>query len=179
MQSKCGLHRCLFQILHQYLCEPYNDVIHVSARGSQDTVHYVYSSYGLPSVLIARTDADSRLTFNCAAFHNQSTRLESACVSFSHEPDAVMVLVFSQVCLIFRMVARLGKKFQLGKFQQPLVTSLLLFDDLKLLAFIGLYIKDRNWATFASVEHMTFKKSGNSDFPQWHCVRGGRMFGKF
>jgi len=90
----------VFQISHKNLCEDDNDVIHVSARGSHDAIHYIYSSYALPSVLIVRTDTESRLTFNCTLFHSQSAQLQSASVSFSHEPDAVMVLVFSRVCLI-------------------------------------------------------------------------------
>jgi len=80
------------------LCEPYNDVIHVLARGSGDTIHYVYSSNGPPSVLIAHTDTNSMLKINCSQFHNPNPHLESHSVSFSQRPDAVMVLVFSRVC---------------------------------------------------------------------------------
>ena len=89
----------VFQISsYKYLCDPFNDVIHVSAQGSNDTIHYIYSSNGPPSVLIARTDTASMLKFNCSQFHNPDPRSESHSVSFSNQPDAVMVLVFSQVC---------------------------------------------------------------------------------
>lgn len=77
---------------HQY------DVVYVSASGSRDTIHYVYSSNGLPSVLIARTSTNSRLQLNCSQFHSPNDSLVSRSIQFSHPPDAVMVLIFNRVC---------------------------------------------------------------------------------
>jgi len=88
----------VFQISYEYLCGDYNDVIRVSACGSKDTIHYIYSSYGLPSVLIARTDTESGVVFDCSQFHNANTSVESGSVRFTHPPHAVMVLVFTRVC---------------------------------------------------------------------------------
>ena len=88
----------MFQISYENLCDPHNDVVYVSANGSNDTIHYVYSSNGLPSVLIARTSTNSRLQLNCSLFHSHDASLVSRSIQFSHPPDAVMVLIFNRVC---------------------------------------------------------------------------------
>ena len=87
----------MFQISYQNLCDGYNDVVYVSANGSRDTIHYVYSSNGLPSVLIARTATNSRLQLNCSQFHSSNASVASRSIIFTHPPDAVMVLLFNQV----------------------------------------------------------------------------------
>jgi len=88
----------VFQVLHTYLCENHTDVIHVWSQGSRDTIHYIYSSNRLPSVLIARTDTENSLNFNCSHFHSADASLESGSVRFTRSPDEVMVLIFTRVC---------------------------------------------------------------------------------
>jgi len=89
----------VFQIAHEYLCGSCNDtVVHVSAQGSNDTIHYVYSKRGIPSVLIARTDGSNKLKINCSRFYGADTTVQSGSVRFLHPPDAAMVLIFTRVC---------------------------------------------------------------------------------
>ena len=85
------------QILFSSRCRQYGDVVHVVAEGSKDTIHYVYSSNRLPSVLIARTNTTTKLQLDCSQFHDARSSMEAGSVRFSHPPDAVMVLVFTRV----------------------------------------------------------------------------------
>lgn len=84
-------------ISHENPCDSYNDVIHIAANGSRDTIHYVYSSNGLPSVLVARTGTDSKLQLDCWRFHSNNASSVAESVQFSHPPDAVMVLLFNRL----------------------------------------------------------------------------------
>jgi len=87
----------VFQTSHESLCDE-RDVIHVLARGSRDAIHYIYSSHGPPSLLVARTDTVTRLQFNCSLFHDANSSVESDSIRFSGPADEVMVLVFTRVC---------------------------------------------------------------------------------
>jgi len=88
----------LLQTSYEFPCKNYTDVVHATAHGSRDAIHYVYSTKGVPSLLVAHTSADNKLLLNCSRLHSGNDSAESDSIRFSHPVDKVMVLVYTRVC---------------------------------------------------------------------------------
>ncbi|KFM67342.1 Lysosomal protein NCU-G1, partial [Stegodyphus mimosarum] len=69
------------------------DVFHVSAAGSKDTVHYLWSSYRLPSVIVARTTRDTHLNVSLSKLRTFVTDA----IKFSKTPIEYVGLTISEL----------------------------------------------------------------------------------
>lgn len=80
--------------------DPDNEALnlaHITAVGDQDAVHYLWSTYKVPSVVVARTTTDALLMINFTKLES----MENGAFIFSEEPLAFTGLTISEVCLFF------------------------------------------------------------------------------
>lgn len=80
---------------YKTLCENETqlNLIHVTAESAEDTLHYLWSTWKLPTVIIARTSHNAQLNINWTELYN----FESGAVSFSETPSYSFGFVVNEV----------------------------------------------------------------------------------
>lgn len=78
--------------------DSYINVAHVTANGSDDALHYIYTSFGAPTVFVAKTSLNATLDFNLTRFVSENVTDRYRSLNFTGgTPDAALALVFTEV----------------------------------------------------------------------------------
>ena len=86
-----------FQLSTVALCgnetkAPSDNLLHTTAVGKNDTLHYIFSTHGTPAVLVARTDNNATLHLNCTEFFSENVNESKSSIFFSHHHYAFAIL---------------------------------------------------------------------------------------
>ena len=69
------------------------NVAHTEAVGKADTLHYIITSIGTPTILIAKTHVNTTLKFDCHKISQNSSDI----ISFYPDPVYVYALLLNRV----------------------------------------------------------------------------------
>ncbi|GFY52433.1 glycosylated lysosomal membrane protein [Trichonephila inaurata madagascariensis] len=69
------------------------NLVHVKADSSKDTIHYIWSTYNLPSVIVSRTTLDTEVKLDVEKFRT----FEDGALNFSKNPLAFTGLTISEL----------------------------------------------------------------------------------
>ena len=69
------------------------NVAHTEAVGKADTLHYIITSIGTPTILIAKTHVNTTLKFDCYKVSQNSSDI----ISFHPDPVYVYALLLNRV----------------------------------------------------------------------------------
>lgn len=73
------------------------NLVESKAVGQSDTLHYVYSTLGRPSVLLARTLNGAKMDFEWKKFLSENATVQDGSIKFSEEVLASALLSFDAV----------------------------------------------------------------------------------
>jgi hypothetical protein len=79
-------------------------VAYTRADGATNTLHYVYSSRGLPTLLVARTGLKSNMTVDWKSFLSSNYSDVKNSVTFTQKPDYAYAVVFTKVSVLYLLV---------------------------------------------------------------------------
>lgn len=77
------------------------NVAYTRADGEHDCLHYIYSTFGAPTVLVAKTSSYSHLNVNWKLFLSQNVTDIARSLTFTNDtPETVLALVFTKVNIL-------------------------------------------------------------------------------
>ena len=72
------------------------DVAYTRADGKHDSLHYISSVLGVPTVFVAQTSLSAALDIDCEKFSQRKPNS----ITFSHEPEYMYGVSFTKVCSV-------------------------------------------------------------------------------
>ncbi|XP_022257747.1 glycosylated lysosomal membrane protein A-like isoform X1 [Limulus polyphemus] len=89
LNPDCDLPECKGEGSH------FINLVHVSAKGDSDVIHYLWSTFGTPSVLIVQTSLKASLQINWESLLNES--VAEGIIQFSEKPYYSFGLILAQL----------------------------------------------------------------------------------
>lgn len=81
--------------------DSYINVAYTKADGEHDCLHYIYSTFGAPTVLVAKTSRSSELEVNLTRFLSPNVTDRAGSLTFTNgTPDTVLAFVFTKVKIL-------------------------------------------------------------------------------
>ena len=66
--------------------------VHTKAKGTNDTLHYVFSTHGVPTVLVVRTNKTGDIVIKCKDFLSKNMTLMDNSITFTEEHYAYAIM---------------------------------------------------------------------------------------